>query len=385
MSRQEEIVDPKKTAEAQLPESKPKSETLEQIKNNICPVSQLIFQIPVIIGCGEGHNLEKDMADELLNRAKPSHPLCPSCREPFSNYTVNRALRDIIAEYIKENPDQKDEQYQSPEPKSKEAPKLVDTKPTSITSTTAHPSAPQAAAHAPQIQPPPITPVFTSYISQMQALEEKKVEFKLELPTLVILTQEPKKLSTGRTYPQGGIYPGAVPMTKVLFVGDRGTKRSQLLLAVSDTTFTPGFINTIGIDFKIHYLDNRNNRPEKYQIWDTAGQEAFHSVTASFYRGASVIFLFGTNITPWIRNISQLQGQDRLRGYVPEYHNGEVTLGPQVNLSEVANPDAVTELSIDQARNYTNQLLITCSALVPTQAEQKVIDVAAAPARSNCC
>jgi Ras-related protein Rab-8A len=50
------------------------------------------------------------------------------------------------------------------------------------------------------------------------------------------------------------------------------------LLRFSDDSFTPSFITTIGIDFKIRTIELDGKRI-KLQIWDTAGQERFRTIT----------------------------------------------------------------------------------------------------------
>ena len=47
---------------------------------------------------------------------------------------------------------------------------------------------------------------------------------------------------------------------------------------------------TIGIDFKIKTIELDGKRI-KMQIWDTAGQEQFASLTASFFRNAHAVIL----------------------------------------------------------------------------------------------
>jgi len=101
-------------------------------------------------------------------------------------------------------------------------------------------------------------------------------------------------------------------LIKLLLIGDSGVGKSCLLLRFSDDSFTPSFITTIGIDFKIRTIDLDGKRI-KLQIWDTAGQERFRTITTAYYRGAMGILLvydvtdeksFG-NIRNWIRNIEQ--------------------------------------------------------------------------------
>jgi Ras-related protein Rab-2A len=47
---------------------------------------------------------------------------------------------------------------------------------------------------------------------------------------------------------------------------------------------------TIGVEFG-SFIIKRDNKIVKLQIWDTAGQESFRSITRIFYRGAHCVFL----------------------------------------------------------------------------------------------
>jgi len=101
-------------------------------------------------------------------------------------------------------------------------------------------------------------------------------------------------------------------LIKLLLIGDSGVGKSCLLLRFSDDSFTPSFITTIGIDFKIRTVELEGKRI-KLQIWDTAGQERFRTITTAYYRGAMGILLVYdvtdeksfANIRNWIRNIEQ--------------------------------------------------------------------------------
>jgi Ras-related protein Rab-8A len=88
--------------------------------------------------------------------------------------------------------------------------------------------------------------------------------------------------------------------------------KSCLLLRFCDDSFTPSFITTIGIDYKIRTVEV-NGKRIKLQIWDTAGQERFRTITSAYYRGAMGIMLVYdvsdersfNNIRNWIRNVEQ--------------------------------------------------------------------------------
>lgn len=129
-------------------------------------------------------------------------------------------------------------------------------------------------------------------------------------------------------------------LIKLLLIGDSGTARradgrlrdcagvgkSCLLLRFCDDSFTPSFITTIGIDFKIRTVEIDGKRI-KLQIWDTAGQERFRTITTgtrvrhrsrvAYYRGAMGILLVYdvtdersfNNIRNWIRNTEQFASE----------------------------------------------------------------------------
>mmetsp|Transcript_16219 Transcript_16219/g.41143 ORF Transcript_16219/g.41143 Transcript_16219/m.41143 type:complete len:212 (-) Transcript_16219:189-824(-) len=77
---------------------------------------------------------------------------------------------------------------------------------------------------------------------------------------------------------------------KLLMIGDSGVGKTCLLLRYANDSFSPTFITTIGIDFKIKTI-NLGDKVVKLQIWDTAGQERFRTITTSYFRGAQGILL----------------------------------------------------------------------------------------------
>jgi Ras-related protein Rab-8A len=69
----------------------------------------------------------------------------------------------------------------------------------------------------------------------------------------------------------------------LFFLFEIAVGKSCLLLRFSDDSFTPSFITTIGIDFKIRTIELDGKRI-KLQIWDTAGQERFRTITTGKIR-----------------------------------------------------------------------------------------------------
>ena len=69
---------------------------------------------------------------------------------------------------------------------------------------------------------------------------------------------------------------------------------------------------TIGVEFG-SFVIRLSGKVVKLQIWDTAGQESFRSVTRIFYRGANIVFLVYDitreatfrNVQEWLLEVKQ--------------------------------------------------------------------------------
>jgi len=73
---------------------------------------------------------------------------------------------------------------------------------------------------------------------------------------------------------------------KYIIIGDTGVGKSCLLLQFTDKRFRQMHDLTIGVEFGARML-TIDEKQIKLQIWDTAGQESFRSITRSYYRGAT--------------------------------------------------------------------------------------------------
>ncbi len=70
---------------------------------------------------------------------------------------------------------------------------------------------------------------------------------------------------------------------KILILGDSGCGKTSLLGAFCGLQFKEKSISTIGIDFKMKNI-MKDGEKYKIQVWDTAGQEKFRSITSSYYK-----------------------------------------------------------------------------------------------------
>ena len=77
---------------------------------------------------------------------------------------------------------------------------------------------------------------------------------------------------------------------KVVIVGKSAVGKSSLLQRFVDDQFVEDYLTTIGVDFKFRTL-KVNDNVFKLQIWDTAGQEKYQTITKTFYKDAHAIVL----------------------------------------------------------------------------------------------
>ncbi|EGD72945.1 GTP-binding protein yptV1 [Salpingoeca rosetta] len=73
---------------------------------------------------------------------------------------------------------------------------------------------------------------------------------------------------------------------KYIIIGDSAVGKSCLLLQFTDHRFQTVHDLTIGVEFGARMV-TIDGHQIKLQIWDTAGQESFRSITRSYYRGAA--------------------------------------------------------------------------------------------------
>ena len=106
-------------------------------------------------------------------------------------------------------------------------------------------------------------------------------------------------------------------MFKLIIIGDTGVGKSCLMKRVMEDEFKTEHQVTIGVEFGSYGL-KLEDKMIKMQIWDTAGQESYKSVTRIFYRGAHCVFLtydISRNETfealgDWLKEVRQHAAED---------------------------------------------------------------------------
>jgi small GTP-binding protein len=97
---------------------------------------------------------------------------------------------------------------------------------------------------------------------------------------------------------------------QIITLGDHMVGKTSILRRFNDGTFSFSTYTTIGIDFVAKDVKIGSDKiPVK--IWDTAGQDRFHTITHSFYKqcqGVLLVFDVGSrksfdSVSKWMNNI----------------------------------------------------------------------------------
>lgn len=106
-------------------------------------------------------------------------------------------------------------------------------------------------------------------------------------------------------------------VAKAILVGDSSVGKSNLLSRFIANEFSNENKPTLGVEFGTKILQTRE-KLVKIQIWDTAGQEKYKSITNSYYvnsKGAIVVFDLSRkssfdNTDKWIKDVLEITGKE---------------------------------------------------------------------------
>ena len=80
---------------------------------------------------------------------------------------------------------------------------------------------------------------------------------------------------------------------KVVLLGESGVGKTCIIARFINNTFEENLISTTGASYagKTMTFDDYGGKSIKFEIWDTAGQEKYRSLTKIFYKDAGAAIL----------------------------------------------------------------------------------------------
>ena len=100
---------------------------------------------------------------------------------------------------------------------------------------------------------------------------------------------------------------------KILLLGDSEVGKSCFLMRYADNVFVDNHMTTIGLDYKLKYIQLDSGEIIQVQLWDTAGHERYRTISKNYYKGShGILLLYDVtktnsfeNIREWIRDIRE--------------------------------------------------------------------------------
>jgi Ras-related protein Rab-11A len=105
---------------------------------------------------------------------------------------------------------------------------------------------------------------------------------------------------------------------KIVLIGDPGVGKSNICLRYMKNDFKEESKTTIGVEFQAKKITTDDGKTIKAQIWDTAGEEKYKSVTQAYFRGAvGALLIYDItdektfkNAADWLRRLHESAGSD---------------------------------------------------------------------------
>ncbi|KAM7268556.1 hypothetical protein ACFE04_010722 [Oxalis oulophora] len=143
-----------------------------------------------------------------------------------------------------------------------------------------------------------------------------------------------------------------------------------IIIGDTDKRFQPVHDLTIGVEFGARMVSILS-KPIKLQIWDTAGQESFRSITRSYYRGAAAALL--------VYDITRRETFNHLASWLEDarqHANPNMTIMLVANKTDLAHRRAVTKEEGEQFAKENGLLFLEASARTALNVEEAFIKTA---------
>ena len=144
---------------------------------------------------------------------------------------------------------------------------------------------------------------------------------------------------------------------KILLLGDSSVGKTCFLMRYTDNTFQDIHMSTIGLDYKLKNVQLEDGKMVKIQVWDTAGQDRFRSITKNYYKGAhGIILIYDVTENKSFENVKNWMNQ------IKEEVSNRVTIVLVGNkIDDEENRKITTEQGESMAKEF-DIMFFECSA-----------------------
>ena len=118
---------------------------------------------------------------------------------------------------------------------------------------------------------------------------------------------------------------------KYIIIGDPSVGKSNLLMKFANNKFTEDYQSTIGVEFGAKNI-RLNDQVYRIQIWDTAGQENFRSITRAYFKKCVCAIV--------VYDITSKESFEHIQNWIDDVHEQSpktvliVLIGNKIDLEE---------------------------------------------------
>lgn len=137
---------------------------------------------------------------------------------------------------------------------------------------------------------------------------------------------------------------------KIIILGDSGVGKTSLLRQYINKQFIYQYKATIGADFLMKEI-KIDNQIVQLQIWDTAGQEKYHSLGSSFYRNSDCcVLVFDKTDPKSFESIENWRNE-----FLTQLNSVDPDTFPFVLLGNKSDKECEIKISEQKVKAYCNQ------------------------------
>lgn len=140
---------------------------------------------------------------------------------------------------------------------------------------------------------------------------------------------------------------------KIILLGDSGVGKTSIVNRYIKGEYDEKSLATIGVEIQQLFLTNGNERI-KFNIWDTSGQEKYHSLAPQYYRNIDgVILVYDITRISSLQNLKDFWIHQLFKYAQNQYHM--VIVGNKLDLKNECDSNnlVATEMGQKIARAYS--------------------------------
>ena len=145
---------------------------------------------------------------------------------------------------------------------------------------------------------------------------------------------------------------------KIVLVGEAGVGKTSIISQFIDQIFQEDLQASTGGTFSSKTLILNNGKTIRFDIWDTAGEERYRSLTKLFYKDSNAAIL--------VYDITRKESFDELKSYwanqIKELADSNIILVVAANKSDLSEKEEVDEAEARKLAEELNAIYCTTSA-----------------------